>query len=332
MTGPGEANADPTDAGGPGSDAAALDLGGRTVVLTGATSGIGRHAALEVAGRGATVAAVGRNEAAGESLVADAADAPGEVRFHRADLAAQSAVRDLAAELSASHDRLDVLAHNAGLSAGDRRESPDGIELTLAVNHLAPYLLTHELADRLRADGGGRVVVTASALEARGDLDFEDLQYESDYDALSAYARSKLANVAFTIELAERFEAIAGGGDRGADDGEGAARPGPPAVTANCFHPGFVPGTDLWRDAKLRVRAAVRLAGLLPGLGTDAATASERLVQLIADPVFGERTGCYVSGGEIATPSAEARDSDVRERLWEESAALVGVDPDWPSA
>ncbi|GAB3689448.1 SDR family NAD(P)-dependent oxidoreductase [Salinarchaeum chitinilyticum] len=294
--------------------------GESTVVLTGGTSGIGRHAALELADRGATVAVVGRDEQAGNAVVDEAADAPGAVRFHRADLAEQATVRDLAAELRASYDRLDVLAHNAGLSAGTRTESPDGIELTLAVNHLAPYLLTHELADRL-LDGGGRVVVTASALESQGHLEFDDLQFESGYDTLSAYSRSKLANVAFTIELAERFEAISG------TDAAGS-----PLVTANCFHPGFVPDTDLWRDAKFHVRAAVRLAGLLPGLGSTEADGGDRLVQLAADPEFGERTGCYVSGGSVSEPSAEARDSTIRERLWERSADLVGVDPDWPSA
>lgn len=306
------------------------DLHGWTIVLTGGTSGIGRHAARGLADRGATVAVVGRDEDAGEAVEAEAADSPGTVRFHRADLAAQATVRELAADLRERYDRLDVLAHNAGLSTGSRTESPDGIELTFAVNHLAPYLLTHELTDRLLADGGGRVAVTASGLHTQGDLDFEDLQFESGFDTLAAYNRSKLANVAFTIELAERLDAVTDGDSGGRNRGDGVDDP--PVVTANCFHPGFVPSTGLWRDTAFHVRAGVRAAALFPGIGSSEADGGERLVQVIADPEFGERTGCYVSGGSVTEPSAEARDPAVRERLWERSAELVGVDPDWPTA
>ena len=250
----------------------------RTVVLTGATSGIGRVAAAELADRGATVAAVGRDRARGEALEAAAAGAAGVVRFHRTDLATREAVRTLAADLRRSYDRIDVLAHNAGLSAGSRRETADGVELTLAVNHLAPYLLTHELLDHLRESPDPRVVVTASEVHRRTTLDPDDLQFDQGYDALAAYARSKAAVIAFTLELADRL-------------------PPDASVTANCVHPGFVPSTGLFRDARLRTRLAVRLVGLVPWVGT--------------------------------TP-AEAADPSVRERLWERSAALVGVSPDWP--
>jgi len=192
------------------------------IALTGATSGIGRRAAVTLAERGATVAAVGRNRERGEALAAESDAAAGTIRFHRADLATQSAVRDLAAELRESYDRLDVLAHNAGLSVRSRTETADGIELTLAVNHLAPYLLTRELFDQLAGSAPARVVVTASDLHRRATLDFDDLQFADGYDPLEAYARSKLANVAFTLELADRIPEAAG-------------------VTANCLHPGFVP-------------------------------------------------------------------------------------------
>jgi len=117
------------------------------------------------------------------------------------------------------YDRIDVLAHNAGLSAGSRRESPDGIELTLAVNHLAPYLLTFELLDYLRGSSDPRVVITASDIHRRATLDFDDLQLTDGYDSLDAYARSKLANIAFTVELDDRL-------------------PDDSAVTVNCVHPG----------------------------------------------------------------------------------------------
>lgn len=281
----------------PGSDG--------VVVLTGATNGIGRVAAQDLADDGWTVASVGRDRDRGESLVASA---DGTVHFHRADLATQSAVRDLAADLADRYPTIDVLAHNAGLSVHERTETADGVELTLAVNHLAPYLLTHELVDQLIAGAPARVVVTASTVHDGGTLDFDDLQLETGYDAMDAYARSKLAVVAFTLELAERL---------------------PDDLTANCFHPGFIPSTDFFRDAPVWMRSFLRAAALLPFVGASTADGARRLRRLIEDPSFGERTGQYVEDGPTI-PAPEARDTAVRERLWRQSAELVGVDPDWP--
>jgi len=284
---------------------------GPVVLLTGGTSGIGREATRRLAADGATVTIVGRDADRGSRIAEEStAETDGTVRFRRADLAGQSTVRELAADVRASHDRLDVLAHNAGLSSSDRIETTDGIERTLAVNHLAPYLLTHELADRLRADGGARVVVTASGIHYRGTLDFADLQFERGYEGLDAYARSKLANVAFTVELADRF-------DR---DG----------VVANCFTPGFVPSTGLFRESGLRTRLLIGLAGLVPGVGTTEAAGARRLETLATAPEWGSRTGAYVDDGGATEPDPAATDPDVRERLWRVSADLVGVDPGWP--
>ncbi|WP_049980209.1 SDR family NAD(P)-dependent oxidoreductase [Halolamina rubra] len=279
------------------------------VVLTGGTSGIGRIAARELAARGWTVAAVGRDQSAGESLAAESST--GTIRFHRADLATQARVRSLADELRDGYDGIDALVHNAGLSGGDRIETADGIERTVAVNYLAPYLLTHELLEDLRASSPARIVTTGSELHRRATLDVDDLQFETDYDALAAYSRSKLALVAFTIELAARLPADGG-------------------ITANSFHPGFVPSTGLFRDASLRTRLLVRLAGLVPGVGSSPRTGADRLVRLVTEPTFGDRTGVYVTGEGVAEPAAAATDPARRERLWERSAALVGVDPAWP--
>ena len=288
----------------------------RVVVLTGGTSGIGRRAARELAADGATVAVVGRDADRGESLATaverDGGD--GEVAFYRADLAETSTVRSLAADLRSSHDRIDALVHNAGLSTHGRTETADGIELTLAVNHLAPYLLTRELYDALAATpGGARVVVTASGLHRRETLDFDDLGREGAYDPVAAYARSKLANVAFTLELAARI-------------------PPDHDVTANCFTPGLVPSTRLFRDAPLRTRLAVRLAGVVPGVASSEAEGARRLRSLVTDPRYGEQSGLYVGDDGPEQPSDEASDPAVRERLWNASADLVGVDPDWPTA
>lgn len=176
---------------------------GSTVVLTGGTSSIGRIAAKELAAQGATVAVIGRDRARGDTLAAESTTQSGDIQFHRADLARQATVRALASDVLETYDRVDALVHNAGLSARNRTETEDGIELTFAVNHLAPYLLTHELLDRLEKSAPARIVVTASDIHRRATLDFDDLQFASEYDSLQAYARSKLANVAFTLELAD---------------------------------------------------------------------------------------------------------------------------------
>jgi NAD(P)-dependent dehydrogenase (short-subunit alcohol dehydrogenase family) len=279
------------------------------VVLTGGTSGIGRIAARKFAATGATVAIVGRNGTRGQQVVTETASEPGTVRFHQADLSTQSAVRNLATELREAYDSIDVLAHNAGLSVRTRTETEDGIEKTLAVNHLAPYLLTHELLEQLRASAPARVVVTASGIHRRATLDFDDLQFEQEYDSLQAYARSKLANIAFTIELADRLD----------DD-----------ITANCFHPGFVPATGLFRDTAPWTRLMMRVLAFLPGVGTTPQQGAERLVRLATDPEFEDRSGVYVGDSGIEQPAAEASNPEVRQQLWERSATLVGIEPSWP--
>ena len=285
-------------------------LDGIVVLLTGGTSGIGRVAARRLAERDATVAVVGRNHARGERLARESPTGePGEIRFHRVDLSTRAAVRRLAREVRETYDRLDVLAHNAGLVARSRAKTADGIERTLAVNHLAPYLLTHELLDMLQESRPSRIVVTASGIHRRATLDFADLQFERGYDSMDAYARSKLANVAFTVELADRLGA---------------------GVTANCFHPGFVPSTNLFRNTPAWMRLGLRALSVVPGIATSTEEGARRLVRLATDPEFSERSGVYVGAGGNESPKAEATDPEVRERLWNESAELVGVDPDWP--
>lgn len=287
-----------------------LANGGSTVLLTGGTSGIGAVAARKLATRDATVAIVGRDDD-GHRLAADlTASTGGTVEFHRADLASQEAVRRLAGEITRTYDRLDVLAHNAGLSTPERTITDDSVELTFAVNHLAPYLLTHELMDLLRESAHARVVVTASGIHTRGELDFNDLELAEGYSAIDAYARSKLANVAFTLELAERL--------------------GKRETVANCFHPGFVPSTGLFRDASLRMRLFVRLASLVPGIGTTSGAGADRLVELAIAPEYARRSGCYVGKTGPEVPKQIATDPDFRDRLWRVSADLVDVDPGWP--
>ncbi|WP_276256940.1 SDR family NAD(P)-dependent oxidoreductase [Halomontanus rarus] len=306
------------------------DLENETVLLTGGTSGIGRIAAGRLAERGATVAIVGRNGDRGVRIADElTAETTGTVGFHRADLAERSAVRALADDVLETYDRLDVLVHNAGLSSRTRTETADGVELTFAVNHLAPYLLTHDLLDRLRESAPSRIVVTASGIHGRAGLEFEvedgrfafESETAAEYDALEAYARSKLANVAFTVELADRLEREGEGEDESGSEKE---------LTANCFHPGFVPSTGLFRDAPLWTRAAMRVVSAVPGVGSTPAAGADRLVRLATAPEFGDRTGVYVGSGGVEAPAPQATDPTVRTRLWTRSADLVGVDPQWP--
>ncbi|TKX45601.1 SDR family NAD(P)-dependent oxidoreductase [Halorubrum sp. SD690R] len=288
------------------------DLSDRTILLTGGTGGFGRVAAVNLANRGATVVAVGRDESKGATLTEQSEDFAGRIEFYQADLASQSTVRSLATNVKREYDRIDVLAHNAGLSTGSRRESSDGIELTLAVNHLAPYLLTYEFLDHLCDAPDPRVVVTASDIHRRATLDLDDLQLMDEYDALDAYARSKLANIAFTVELDDRL-------------------PDDSAVTVNCVHPGFIPSTELFREASLRTRLLVRIAGLVPGVATSKQAAAERLQTLLVGPRYGSVSGQYIGSDGPVDPAPEATNQAVRRRLWRTSAELVGITPDWPA-
>lgn len=287
------------------------ELDDRVYLITGATSGIGREAALELGARGATVAFTGRDRERGRETLGEIRERGGDGVFLRADFTDFEAVRGVASEVRERYGRLDALLNNAAASLGTRERVGD-TEAVFVVNHLAPYLLTHELLDTLEADGGGRVVTTASGVHYRGDLRLDDLAMEEEYDALDAYARSKLANVLFTSELAARLA------DRGRD------------VTANCYHPGFLPGTGLWRDVSLPVRAGVTIARALPFVGSTVGDGADGLVYLATSPDVDDVSGEYFSGREVETPDDRASDEPLRDDLWSVSADLVGVDADWP--
>jgi NAD(P)-dependent dehydrogenase (short-subunit alcohol dehydrogenase family) len=281
------------------------ELSGRTVVVTGATSGIGLAASVALAALGPELVLVGRDRARLEAAVAAVkARAPGaQVAALRADLSSLAEVRALAGELLARHPHLHVLVNNAGGVSARREVTPDGLERTFAVNHLAPYLLTRLLLDRLRASAPARIVNVASIAHRNAALDFDDLQLTRDYAVMRAYGRSKLANVLFTRELARR---LAGTG-----------------VTVNSLHPGAV-ATRIWSRAPWLFRPLLAVAKrfmLTPEQG--AAT----LVHLAASAEVERLTGAYFEGGRAVDPSAAARDEAAARRLWEESARLVGLDP-----
>ena len=193
---------------------------GRTVLVTGGTGGIGLATASRLAGLGARVGLVGRDAARAAAAAERLRDGGAEVDVFLADLSSQRDVRALADQVLAAYARLDVLVNNVGRLLGHPARDRDGLERTFAVNHLAPFLLTNLLLDRLRASAPARVVTVSSGAQAMGRIDLDDLQGSQGYNGQRAYNQSKLANVMFTYELARRLE------------GSG--------VTANVLHPGVV--------------------------------------------------------------------------------------------
>jgi retinol dehydrogenase 14 len=278
-------------------------MGGKTVLITGGTSGIGKATAVAMAAMGANVVITGRNaergEAAVEEIKGQSTDAAVELIL--ADLSLQSEVRRLAGTFLARHDRLDVLANNAGVVQSKRTETPEGIETTLAINHLAPFLLTNLLLDRLKESAPGRVITTSSEAQRWGSMDFGDLQSRRKYKAMSVYGMTKLANIMFTYELADRLQGT--------------------GITANCLHPGGVntnfglnnsgPTTLLFRAFKPFMRS--------PEQGADT------LIWLASSPEVEGVSGKYFSDRKEIEAKEIAYDPDARRRLWEISEDLTGL-------
>jgi NAD(P)-dependent dehydrogenase (short-subunit alcohol dehydrogenase family) len=280
------------------------DAHGKVIVVTGASSGIGAAAALELARRGARVTPVGRDakrlERSAGRIREAAADGSGEPV--QADFASLDEVRRLASELLDRHERIDVLVNNAGLVADRRRLTSDGHELTFQVNHLAPFLLTNLLLDRLRASAPARVVTTSSDAHWGGTIDFDDLRCERSWSMWGAYSDSKLANVLFTHALARRI------------DGTG--------VTANCLHPGTV-RTRLGAGANPVFALAWTAA---KSLFRSPASGAETIVHLATHPDGEDFSGAYFADSRAKAPKRQAVDDALAERLWRVSEELVGLD------
>jgi NAD(P)-dependent dehydrogenase (short-subunit alcohol dehydrogenase family) len=268
------------------------------ILITGGTNGIGLAAAQMLAARGANVAIVGRNEGrtqAAAARIRAVAAAGVAVGTFIADLSTQAAVRKLAAEVLSRYPRLDILVNNAGAMYTTRQLTADGIELTWAVNHLAPFLLTTLLLDRLEASAPARIITTASDAHRGAQLPFEDLNAEHSYRGFGRYGQTKLANILFTLELARRLE-----GSR---------------VTANCFHPGLV-ASGFNRNNGLLMSLAMTVLG---PVSRSSEKGAETLVWLATSPQVAQTSGGYFVDERPAMPSPAGQDREAAQRLWDVS-------------
>ena len=274
-------------------------MDGRVCVVTGASGGIGKAAAAGLARLGATVAIVVRRPDAGREVISEIRRAtPGaDVHLVLADLSAQTQVRRAADEIRARFPRVDVLLNNAAVYTAKRRVTEDGIETQWAVNHLAPFLLTHLLLDRLKAGAPARVVTVSSQAHRSVRIDWADPQMERRYGGFSMYGRTKLANLLFTRELARRLE------------GDG--------ITANALHPGVV-ATSLLLNGFPPIKLFRRFLRT-PEQGADTA------VWLASSPEVDGVTGRYFIDRRPVEPSRAARDDESARRLWRWSEEMTGL-------
>ena len=264
---------------------------GKTIVITGATDGLGKGLATELAPSDSRLILHGRNEEKGQELLEELGPrSGGELVWRRADLSSLDEVRELADDLG-EEERIDVLVNNAGLgTARPREESAEGYELTFAVNYLAPFLLTRQLLSLIQRSAPARIVNVSSAGQA--PIDFDDVMLERSYTGMQAYFQSKLALVMFTFDLAEELE------------GSG--------VTANCLHPGTYMPTKM-----------VSQAGIDPVTPLEDGVAAT--LRLISSPEVEGVNGHYFDGTSESAPHPQAEDPEARRRLREISAELTGI-------
>jgi len=262
-----------------------------TILITGATDGLGRRVALDLAGKGATVLLHGRNPERLEAALEDVREQTGNEKpgSYLADLSSLAEVRTLAEQVLSHYNRLDVLINNAGVIVEERRESEDGYELTFAVNYLAHFLLTSQLLPLLRGSAPTRIVNVASA--GQSPVDLSDVMLERGYDAMKAYTQSKLAQILFTFELAGRLSGT--------------------GVTVNALHPASLMDTKMVHETFGYTMSTVQE-------GADAA------VRLAVSPELEGVTGRYFDGQREGRANRQAYDAQARKRLWALSEELCG--------
>jgi NAD(P)-dependent dehydrogenase (short-subunit alcohol dehydrogenase family) len=270
---------------------------GKVVVITGATSGICLVAAERLAAMGARMVLIARDKERGEKALGRI---PGHGNtIYYADLSRISEMKRVATEIAAAEPRIDVLINNAGALFNSRRLSADGLEMTFATNHVAYFVITHGLRERL-AGPGARVVSTASDAHRGAKLDFDDLQSEKSYRGFGVYGRSKLCNILFTRELARKL---------------------PQGVTANCLHPGFV-STRFGDQSGGGFAVVVKIAKLF---AISQEKGADTIIYLASSPDVASSTGGYYFKRKLTAPSKEAQDDASAARLWKETERLTGI-------
>jgi len=286
---------------------------GRTVLVTGATGGIGKATALGLAAMGARVAITGRDLDRTEAAAAEIRQAgDGHVKAFVADLTSQSQIRTMAVEVQQKLPDLDVLVNNVGGYWNTRHVTADGLERTFALNHLAPFLLTNLLLDRLQQSAAARVVTVSSNAQSLGRIDFDDLQGERSYSGARAYNQSKLANVLFTYELARRLQGT--------------------SVTANALHPGVVRTAFGAEDPATVQRFLIPFVRPFMKSPTQGAATS---IHLASAPDLEHVTGRYFADSKEKRSAEGSYDEAAAARLWQVSADLVHLTgaadvPPWP--
>ena len=276
----------------------------KTCMVTGANVGIGKETARALASAGARVIMVCRSRARGEAARAEIIEQSGNeaVELMLADLAVQADVRKVAAAFQRQHDALHVLVNNAGAYFPQRTESADGLEMTWALNHLGYFLLTNLLLDVIKRSAPARIINVSSAGHTHGTIDFDDLQMRRNYGGFQAYARSKLANLLFTYELARRLAGT--------------------AVTVNALHPGAV-NTNIWNNVDGLLGRLLRAVGKFYFLPVEAGAATA--IYLATSPDVTGVTGQYFAKQKAVRSSPGSYRTDVAARLWDVSTAMTGL-------
>ena len=278
---------------------------GKTVVVTGGTSGIGEVAACELARKGARIVLIARDHGRGEDTLAKlrAANPTQAHTIQYGDLSSIADMKRVATAIAASEPKIDVLVNNAGAVFLARHESIDGLEMTFATNHMAYFVITNILLPNLKAAGNARIVSTASDAHRAGKVDFDDLQSKKRYSSFGVYGTSKLENILFTRELAHRLEGT--------------------SVTANCLHPGFV-GTRFGQN-NAKSGFMKTLARIAMSFGIRPEEGARTIIYLASSPDVEGKSGGYYYKCAAAKPTAAAQSDADAKRLWDVSREIAGV-------
>jgi NAD(P)-dependent dehydrogenase (short-subunit alcohol dehydrogenase family) len=270
-------------------------------LITGCSTGIGKATAIELAKKGAVIIMACRNQVKAERARVDiiAQSRNKEIDLFIVDLGIQNSIRKFAEAVHKKYDKIDVLINNAGAIFYNRHFTPDKIESTFAINHLAYFLVTHLLLDLLRAAPSGRIINVASRAHLGHIIDFDDLMGEKRYSFFKAYGQSKLANIMFTYKLAEYLKGT--------------------KITANCLHPGLV-SSEFTRDMPFWFRMIFTYLGLTPEKG------AETSIFLASSPLVEGVTGKYFYKKKTASTSHISYDTAIQQKLWDISLELTGIE------